>query len=134
MEFLTAPWFEAVQTQLEANELLAAAAANVKLGVQQVVTDVPGGGEIKHNFEIDHGAIRIGLGELAGPDATLTADYATAAAMNRGDLDMMSAFASGKVLVTGDLMVLMQHQATLTHLNSAFEAIRGDTTYMAEVG
>lgn len=129
MDFLTTPWFDAVQANLDTNEQLRAAAANMELSIQQVVTDVPGGGEIRHNFTIDHGAIHVGLGAVENPDATLTASYASAAAMNRGELDMMSAFAGGKVLLNGDLMVLMQNQATLSQMNAAFEAVRDGTTY-----
>ena len=130
VDFLRSEWFDEVSAILAANEDLQAATASATFGVQQVVTDAPGG-EIKHYFKAGDGAFEIGLGELPAPDATMTATYADAAAMNRGDLDAMTAFASGKMLVTGNMAILMQHQAVLTQMNTAFEALRDKTTYEA---
>lgn len=130
MDFLRSEWFGEVGSVLAANEDLQAAIAGVSFGVQQVVTDAPGG-EIKHYFKAQDGVFEIGLGELPAPDATMTATYADAAAMNRGELDAMTAFASGKMLVTGNMAILMQHQGVLGQMNAAFEAIRDQTTYEA---
>lgn len=128
MKFLREDWFEAVSGVLSENEDLKAACAGGDFGVQQVVTSAPGG-DIKHYFRVVDGVFDIGLGELSAPDATMTASYADAAAMNRGELDAMSAFGSGRMLVTGNLATLMQRQAVLAQMNTAFEALREKTEY-----
>jgi hypothetical protein len=130
VKFLRSDWFQAVSENLAANEdLKAIAAGSADFGVQQVVTAAPGGEDILHYFKVSDGVFEMTLGELPAPDATMTATYADAAAMNRGDLDAMSAFGSGKMLVTGNLAVLMQNQTVLTQMNTAFEALRDQTTY-----
>ena len=128
MKFLREDWFDAVSELLAANDDLQAACTGASFGVQQVVTPAPGG-DIKHFFRVMDGKFEMCLGELPAPDATMTASYADAAAMNRGELDAMSAFGSGKMLVTGNLAILMQHQAVLTQMNTAFEALRDKTEY-----
>lgn len=130
MKFLRSEWFDAVGANLAANEDLQAACSGANFGVQQVVTAAPDG-EIKHYFKVTDGQFEIGPGELDAPDATMTATYADAAAMNKGELDAMTAFASGKMLVTGNMAILMQHQAVLTQMNTAFEALRDQTEYEA---
>lgn len=129
MKFLEQDWFDAVNEQIQANGALLASTASVALGIQQHVTDTPSGQDILHYFKVDHGQVEVGLGELPGADATMKADYASAAAMNRGELDAMAAFSSGKMMVIGNMAVLMSHQGTLAQLNTAFEAVRDQTTY-----
>jgi putative sterol carrier protein len=45
------------------------------------------------------------------PTTTLTVSAEDAAAMERGELDPMQAFMAGRVLIAGDLALLMQMQA-----------------------
>jgi hypothetical protein len=130
MKFLREDWFQKVNEAAQGNETLKTATADITLGVQQVVTDVPGGGDDIHHFlRADHGDVEIGLGDLPQPNATLTATYEVSAAMHRGELDAMAAFSSGKVIVTGDMMTLMQHQAAMAQLNVAFESVLSETEY-----
>lgn len=129
MKFLEQPWFDAVNAQIQADGVLQTTTAGLKLGIQQHVFDTPSGEDILHYFKADHGQVEVGLGELPDADATMKADYASASAMNRGELDAMGAFSSGKMMVTGNMAVLMSHQGVLTQLNTAFEAVRDQTTY-----
>lgn len=129
MKFLSQEWFVAVGEALAGNAAVQTAAAGANFGVQQVVTGAPGGSEIRHYFKVDGGVFEIGLGDLPGADATMTASYADAAALNKGELDAMAAFGSGKMLVTGNMAVLMQNQAVLGQMNGAFEALREQTEY-----
>ena len=129
MKFLEQDWFDAVNQHISADDNLKAATASVKLGIQQHVTDTPSGEDIFHYMKVDHGDVEVGLGQLDGADATMKADYASAAAMQRGELDVMSAFSSGKIMVTGNMAVLMSHQGTLTQLNAAFDKVRDETEF-----
>jgi hypothetical protein len=132
MNFLRKEWIDAANEAAQNSDLLKTAAANITLGLQQVVTDVPGGGEdIHHFFRADHGEVEIGLGDLPEPNATMTGSYEAASAMHRGELDPMAAFSTGKVLVTGDMMVLMQHQGLMTQMNTIFDNLRDQTEYEA---
>lgn len=128
MKFLSQDWFDAVNAEVADRDGLKAASANAKFAVQQVVRGAPGG-EIKHYFRVNHGSVELGLGEIDDADATMSADYETASALNSGELDPMAAFGSGRMLVTGNMAVLMMNQGVLTQLNLAFEAVRDQTEY-----
>jgi putative sterol carrier protein len=57
----------------------------------------------------------------------MKADYATAVGMQKGELDAMSAFSAGKMMVTGNMAVLMSHQGTLTQINANIDRVRDQT-------
>ena len=128
MKFLSQDWFDAVNEQLAASDTLKAAAANASFAIQQVVNDGPEG-DIHHFFRVDHGTVEMALGQIADADATMTADYATASALNEGTLDAMAAFSTGKMIVTGDISTLMLNQLVLAQMNAGFEAVRDTTEY-----
>lgn len=129
MKFLSQEWCDAVNEQVAASDGLKIASANAKFSVQQVVKDAPDGGEIHHYFRVDNGSVVLGLGDIEDADATMSADYATASALNSGELDAMAAFGSGRMLVTGNMATLMMNQGVLTQLNLAFEAVRDRVEY-----
>jgi len=55
---------------------------------------------------------KLGPGEIpAEPTTTITVTAEDAAAMDRGELDPMQAFMSGRMVVTGDMTLMMQMQA-----------------------
>ncbi len=57
-------------------------------------------------------AFKLGPGPIPEePTATLSLSADDAAAMERGELDPMQAFMSGRILVTGDMTIVMQMQA-----------------------
>ena len=59
-----------------------------------------------------HVDFKLGPGDLpAEPTTTLTLTAEDAAAMERGELDPMQAFMSGRLQVTGDMTLMMQMQA-----------------------
>jgi putative sterol carrier protein len=129
MKFMTQEWFDAVSKELDQNDNFKIAISNVNLGIQQVATEVPSGGEIHHFLKADNGQFELGVGDLEAPDATMSASYADAVLIHKGELDAMSAFSSGRMLVQGNLAVLMQHQAVLAQMSAAMEAVRDDTEY-----
>ncbi|HEX9684134.1 MAG TPA: SCP2 sterol-binding domain-containing protein [Acidimicrobiales bacterium] len=127
MKFLEQDWFDAVNTHIAQDEALKTSSAGVSLAIQQHVTDCPGGEDIFHYIKVDDGSIELGLGTLDNPDATMKADYATAFGMQKGELDAMSAFSAGKMMVTGNMAVLMSHQGTLTQINANIDRVRDQT-------
>jgi hypothetical protein len=129
VKFLEQDWFDAVNAHLAQDDDLKATTAGVSLAIQQHVVDCPGGEDILHYMKVDDGTVEVALGTIENPDATMKADYATAAGMQKGELDAMSAFSSGKMMVTGNMAVLMSHQGTLAQLNANFDKVRGETEF-----
>lgn len=67
---------------------------------------------------------KLGPGEIpAEPTTTITVTAADAAAMQRGELDAMQAFMSGRMQVMGDLTLMMQMQAI--QMQAAAQAAAG---------
>jgi putative sterol carrier protein len=66
------------------------------------------------------------MGDIDNPDATITQDYDTAAALSKNELTGTAAYMSGKLRVTGDLMKLMQLQGVLGQLPAALKDIDVD--------
>lgn len=63
-----------------------------------------GGSDWKVDFKLGPGPIP------ADPNTTVTVTAEDAAAMERGELDPMQAFMSGRILIAGDMALLMQMQ------------------------
>jgi hypothetical protein len=110
-EFLSDEWFEA------ATAIYAEHGRGVKppfaIKMQQVVTDVPWGGEVRSFVDTSGDEPRMGKGEISAPDVTLTTDYATARKLfvDQDQQAAMQAFMSGKIKVAGDMSKLMLMQA-----------------------
>jgi putative sterol carrier protein len=62
-------------------------------------------------------------------DATFTQDYATAAALFRGDLTAQEAFTAGRVRVKGNMAKLVASQPALAEVGAVFDDLRQATTY-----
>jgi putative sterol carrier protein len=73
----------------------------------------------------DH-AIDMGPGDVENPDATISQDYDTAAALARGELNAVGAYMSGKLRISGNLMLLMQLQGALGELPRAMQQMDVD--------
>jgi putative sterol carrier protein len=118
VKFLSEEWTKAVQDALNASEPFRAAAGTQSVRLQQVVTGGPEG-DVRYWLRLENGEVTLGLGELAEPDATVTQDYETAAAISRAELSPVAAYMSGKLRVSGDLMKLMQLQGALGQMPAA---------------
>ena len=86
-----------------------------KVKMNQVITAVPfGDGELKLYMDTSSGEIVLEKGVLDDADLTVTTDYETARKIfvDQDPQAGMQAFMAGKVKVQGDMMKLMQLQAT----------------------
>ncbi len=82
--------------------------AELTVVVQSVVTGAPGG-DIAAAWRLEDGLLtEAELGRIAEPDVTLTATWADAVAIARGELDLSVAFMQGRVKVSGDMGAAMQ--------------------------
>ena len=88
-------------------------------GVIRMVVAGGDGGDWKVDF-------KLGSGELpAEPTTTVTLSAEDAVAMDRGELDPMTAFMSGRLQVTGDMTLMMQMQAI--SMQQAAQSSGGDS-------
>jgi putative sterol carrier protein len=123
--FLSEQWAQEVTRALNASPEFRSAAAGRQIRLQQVVTDGPRG-ETKYYFTLDEDTADVSLGELADPDATITQDYATAAAISQGKVGPQQAFMQGQLKITGNMMKLLQLQGVLAAMPSALGGLEVD--------
>ncbi len=114
MKYLSEEWAQATTEALNASEAFKTAAGSQSAKLQQVV-DTPEG-EVKYYFKLEDGQAEVALGEIEGPDATISQDYETAVALSKNELTGTAAYMSGKIKVQGDLMKMMQLQGVFNTL------------------
>jgi len=120
-KFLSEEWANEVKAALATNEAVKSAAGSMSARIQQVVNGPDG--EVKYWFKLEGGDLDLGLGDIENPDATITQDYDTAAALSKNELTGTAAYMSGKLRVSGDLMKLMQLQGVLGQLPQALKDV-----------
>ncbi|MFL5799557.1 MAG: SCP2 sterol-binding domain-containing protein [Actinomycetota bacterium] len=121
VKFLSDEWADEVKKALSSSDAVKSAAGTMAARVQQVVNGPDG--ETKYWFKLENGNVDLGLGDIDNPDATITQDYDTAAALSKNELTGTAAYMSGKLRVNGDLMKLMQLQGVLGQLPTALKDI-----------
>src|SRR6266511_4515622 len=121
VKFLSQEWAGEVKNALSHSAAVKSAAGSMVARIQQVVNGPDG--ETKYWFKLEGGNVDLGLGEIETPDATITQDYDTAAALSKNELTGTAAYMSGKLRVNGDLMKLMQLQGVLGQPPTALKDI-----------
>ena len=121
VKFLSKEWAEEVKSALQNNEQMKSSAGAMSARIQQVISGSDG--ETRYWFTIENGQMDLGLGDIDNPDATITQDHDTAAALAKNELTGTAAYMSGKLKVSGDLMKLMQLQGVLSQLPNALKDI-----------
>ncbi len=106
VRFLSPEWAEAFKAALSADPTFREGIAGQRVRLQNVITDV-NGGEVRYWVRIEDGEVDLGLGDIEAPDATVTQSYETAVALAKGEIEQVSAFMTGKLKVSGDLIKLM---------------------------
>jgi hypothetical protein len=92
----------------------------LRLRVQQVVPDGPGGREVAYLVEVADGAVSIHRGRHDDADVTFTQDLATALAIHRGQLSAQAAFMEGRLRLGGDLRAVIERAAALAAIDDVF--------------
>ena len=120
--FLSDAWFDEV----------AAAAPPLTLPptlvLQQIVTGGPDG-EVGYHVSVGGGRARLSRGHAGTPDATFREDYATAAAIARGEQTIQAALLAGQIQVGGNMATLSARHDDLVGLDPIPAAVRAATTY-----
>jgi hypothetical protein len=121
--FLSSAWFDDLGRALAGCDTAADG-----LVVQQVVMDTPDG-EVRYWMRIADQQATVRPGQTTHPDVTFTEDYATAAAIARGELTTQAALLAGRIRVSGNLATLAAHQDQLRGVDPLPAAVRAGTTF-----
>jgi putative sterol carrier protein len=114
VQFLSDEWANELKTRLNASDAFRRGIGSTNARIQQVITSSDG--ERRYWMRTQDGTIDMGPGDVEQPDVTITQEYDTAAGMAKGDVNPVGAYMSGKLKVTGNLMLLMQLQPALGEL------------------
>ena len=123
VKFQSDEFFKQVNEALGSNEAVTKAAKGHNVAIQVITSDTPGVGTKKTYLKIADGVPSAGAGEVPKPDATITQDYETAVALDKGELNPQTAFMEGKIKVKGNLLKLLTIQRFLETLPPAAKHI-----------
>jgi putative sterol carrier protein len=125
VKFLSPEWADALKVKLNADDGFKTAAANHNARIQQVITSPEG--DTRYWIVIADGTIDMGVGDADTSDATITQSYETAVALAHKQLNVVTAFMTGKIKVNGNMGLLLGLQGALSQLPEAMAEI--DTDY-----
>lgn len=123
VEFLSDGWLEEMTAAAARRPL----APGPQLTIQQVVGERPSITEYVIELGPDHARFRPGRADA--PDLVIRQDYATAAALARGELSTSGAFMEGRIRVGGDLASAAGAGERLAGLGDVFASVRESTEY-----
>lgn len=118
-KFLSTEWARSATGLLTGDNAFASTIRGMKVAMQFEVSDTPPDANSAYYLKVADGQAAIEIGTLDKPDVSVSTDYETAAAISKGDLNIQTAFFSGKLKVSGNLAKLMMHQTALAHLAAA---------------
>lgn len=128
LRYLSSEWFDALNQAASSSAPLAHATAGLALTIQHEVAGGPHG-DVTFHVTMDHGTVTFRPGPAADPDVVFHHDYATAAAIGRGESSAQVAFMVGKLRLTGRVERLVDEVAAFEQLNDVFESVRASTEY-----
>lgn len=123
--FLTNEWAQEVDKTLNAHTGFKSAIGNADLGIAFNVSGGPDG-DVAYYLKTADGDVDLALGKLDGADVTINTNYETASSISKGDLNVQTAFMTGKLKVAGNLAKLMMHQAAIIQWSSAVKDLPTD--------
>jgi len=102
-----------------------------RLVIEPSVRNVPGRGEVRYRVVIEGSACSVeNIGaDAPAADVRLDTDYATAAALARGEMNAQAALADGRLRVVGDVARLAAHAGALARFDDLFASVRATTSY-----
>ena len=123
VKFLSPEWAQAATDALSEHTGFSSAIEGIDLALQFEVVDTPHGPGTSYYVTVADGSAAIKMGAARRADISVTTDYAVAAAISKGDLNVQMAFFAGKLKVAGKLAKLMLHQEALGHLAQAVSTL-----------
>ena len=111
-KYLSQEWVQEVTSTLSQHQGFKNAIGDADLGIQFSTSDAPHG-ETDYYLATSDGNATMALGTLENADVTVKLSYDTATAISKGELNVQTAFMTGKLKVSGNLAKLMMHQAAI---------------------
>jgi putative sterol carrier protein len=124
VQFLSTEWSEQVKAALNASDSFAQSSAGKKATIQQVIDR--NGEQTRYWIVIADGTIDMGIGDAEAPDATITESYETAVGLAKREVNVVTAFMTGKIKVDGNMGLLLGLQGALMELPNAMATIDVD--------
>lgn len=124
-DFLSDAWFEEMAAAAEQ----ASPPAEIRITLQQVVTDAGDDGPVVYALRLADGTVEVVRGGLEDPDVTFTQDRATASAIARGELSAQAAFLAGRLRIGGEVHRFADAAASLAELDDVFGPVRATTRW-----
>ena len=125
-KFLSAEWAQVATNALSHHAAFSSAIEGVGVSLQFEVRNPTPGSDVSYYVRVTDGGAAIKLGTIKKADVSVTTDYATAAAISKGEMNIQTAFFSGRLKVSGNLAKLMLHQTALGHLADAVSSLDVD--------
>ncbi|HEX7097750.1 MAG TPA: SCP2 sterol-binding domain-containing protein [Acidimicrobiia bacterium] len=118
VRFLSEEWAQAVTDALNNHAGFKTAMGSADLTIQFNTTEAPSG-DIAYYLTTSGGEAKLELGQASDADVTINQNYETASAISKGELNVQTAFMTGKIKVSGNLAKLMMHQKAITEWGAA---------------
>ena len=134
--FLSSEWLAQLAAAAGESQPLRDSASGVDVSIRQLVRGGPDG-DVAYTVRLARGTVTVVRGDDPG-DVEVVSDYATAAAISRGDLSPAAAFASGRLKLGGNVATLAglrgpnadgSHAGALSGLGDLFVSLRATTEY-----
>jgi hypothetical protein len=125
--FLSDEWVRELDAAARVSTRVADLAVEGPVVVEEHVTNGPHG-EARFHVVLDARGMRFNTGPAAQPDLTITIDYETAVALQRGETNAQHSLVSGRMKLRGDLGRLVRRADALSALGDVFASVRGATT------
>lgn len=124
VQFLSEEWANELKQRLNESEAFRKGVGGTSAKIQQVIATPEG--ERRYWMRTEDGRIDMGPGDVQQPDATISQDYDTAVGLARGEVNAVSAYMTGKIRISGNLMMLMGLQGALAELPRAMQEMDVD--------
>lgn len=128
MRYLSLEWIDAVAAGVAASPAVRESAADLDVGITQVVEDSPEGTVIYH-LQVADGLVSFGPGPADPEHVRFQQEWTIAVDVATHRLNAQDAFIGGHIKLTGDQAALMAAQPVFAALDAVFAQVREHTEF-----